>query len=437
MFKFFKRGKTSHELTKAMITATQTGDVEQVKKLIKKNPRLVNTHQNDKEGFTPLRMATINGHAEVVRVLLAHGANVNARDEKGATPLFWAANRGNAEVMELLLDKGAEIEAQTQEEFTPLTMAASNGHIKVVRVLLAHGANANAQNKFGATPLIMAAMNGHSEVVGLLVEKGADVNAQMQGGSTALQLAEQNRHLKVVELLRSVQAPKAKLVEAESLFQQPVIDQSLAYRLIIETCQKSQETMNRRLNAVGLQGALAEIQPYESMWREYTERITKPVALMRVSFSGLLFKNVKFKNHDFVECDFSGSRWIFSFIENSNCTGSDFSRISAVLCPFRNTNCTNSDFSNAQIHFFGPSNGNNFRNTNFTNAKLNSSHSFFKEEKLISRDIFENAVMNGCSLTIKKENRPQFNITKRKLRSVLEKIFSPDQLAVMHIDYDV
>jgi uncharacterized protein YjbI with pentapeptide repeats len=125
----------------------------------------------------------------------------------------------------------------------------------------------------------------------------------------------------------------------------------------------------------------------------------------------------------------------FLLYQKSNCSGSAFSNINAVLCPIQHTNCSNSDFSNAQISFFGPCDGNNFRNANFTNAKLNSSHSFFKE-KLVSRDIFENAVMNGCRLTIKKEALPQHNSSKKQLRSAVEEIFSRDQIAVMHIDYD-
>lgn len=240
------------------------------------------------------------------------------------------------------------------------------------------------------------------------------------------------------EIRESVDVPRTKPVEVEHPAQQPEIDQSIVYRSIIEICQKSQETMNRRIKVAGVQ-ALAETEPYESMWREYTERIPQPVELRQKNFSGLLFKNAwhAFKNHHFIECDFNGSRWVFSLIEDGNCAGSNFSRINAVPGLFKNTDCTNCDFSNAQIRLIDPFTGNNFRNANFTNAELNSTHSFFKETKLISRDIFENAVMNGCRLTIKKEKQPRFNRTQRELRLILQTIFSPDQLAVMHVDYDI
>jgi hypothetical protein len=124
------------------------------------------------------------------------------------------------------------------------------------------------------------------------------------------------------EIRKSVQSigvdvPKTKPVEVGHPVQQLGVDQSMVYRLILETCQKSQETMDKRLKVAGPRGALAESEPYGSMWRNYTDRITKLVQLMRVSFSGLLFKNVVFENHDFIDCDFSRSRWIFSFIKKA------------------------------------------------------------------------------------------------------------------------
>ena len=213
-------------------------------------------------------------------------------------------------------------------------------------------------------------------------------------------------------------------------------DRSSEHRAITEICQKSQEIMDKHAKEVGVARALADRDPHERMWKEYAERITEPVELRQVSLSGLLFAHAKFEKHSFIDCDFSRSRWVFSSIINGNCAGSDFSGISTLLCPFRNTNCTSCDFTGAEIGYFDPFEPSNFENANFTNAKLVTAHSFFKNEKLASAARFENAIMNGCRLTIQKEKQPRFNRTKKELRSILEKIFSPDQLAVMHIDYE-
>lgn len=224
------------------------------------------------------------------------------------------------------------------------------------------------------------------------------------------------------------------------------------YQKIIEICRKSQQIMDKRPREIikkasselssplvsfeeALGKALEESEPYESMWEEYSKQITKSVELRHKDFSGLLFKSARFGNHNFIDCDFSGSRWFFSLIAESNCAGSNFSGISSLICPFKNTDCTNCNFTDAEINFFDPLESNNYENANFNNAKLNTSHSFFKGKKPPPQANFKNAIMNGCRLTIKREERPEHNTTKEELKSILDKIFSPSQLQVMHIDY--
>ncbi len=233
------------------------------------------------------------------------------------------------------------------------------------------------------------------------------------------------------------------------------------YQKIIEICQKSQEIMDKRvretmekppshelmspltfkegdsLETFAVRKAIAEVEPYDSMWKKYSSRTTKTVELRQADFSGLLFKNARFSNHNFIDCDFSRSRWVFSRIEKCDCTGSNFSGISTVLGPFADTNCTNCNFTDAKIDFFDPFESNNYENANFTNAQLNTSHSFFKGKEPSPQVKFTNAIMNGCRLTIKKEEQTQHNTTQKELKSLLNKLFSPSQLAVMHIDYGV
>ncbi len=224
------------------------------------------------------------------------------------------------------------------------------------------------------------------------------------------------------------------------------------YQKIIKICRKSQQIMDKRPREIveeasselssplvsleeALGIAVAESEPYESMWEEYSKQITKSVELRHKDFSGLLFKFARFGNHNFIDCDFSGSQWFFSLIAESNCAGSNFSGISSLIYPFKNTDCTNCNFTDAEINFFDPLESNNYENANFNNSKLNTSHSFFKGKKPPPQTNFKNAIMNGCRLTIKREERPEHNTTKEELKSILDKIFSPSQLQVMHIDY--
>ena len=57
----------------------------------------------------PLHVASRNGHAEIVRRLIAAGATVNIKDDDGDTPLLLAARSGSAEVVQLLIEAGADV----------------------------------------------------------------------------------------------------------------------------------------------------------------------------------------------------------------------------------------------------------------------------------------------------------------------------------------
>jgi hypothetical protein len=64
---------------------------------------LADVNVQSEKGETPLHLATVNGHLEVVRVLLKHGANTNLRDTEGKTPLHRARSEGHLDIVSFLL----------------------------------------------------------------------------------------------------------------------------------------------------------------------------------------------------------------------------------------------------------------------------------------------------------------------------------------------
>ena len=102
---------------------------------------------------TPLSLASVEGHVEVVRVLLEVGADARARDKDVRSPLHEASYSGHVEVARVLLEGGADASAKDLSGESPLHQALSQGHVEVVRVLLERGANARAKNKDGLSPL--------------------------------------------------------------------------------------------------------------------------------------------------------------------------------------------------------------------------------------------------------------------------------------------
>ncbi len=78
----------------------------------------------DNDGWTPLHLAADNGHVEVVRELLKHGARLESVNKAGKTPHQLAAYNGHVEVMRELLDHGASVESLNNEGWTHLNSAA-------------------------------------------------------------------------------------------------------------------------------------------------------------------------------------------------------------------------------------------------------------------------------------------------------------------------
>jgi len=148
-----------------------------------------------------LRNAARDGHAAVVELLLAAGADVKAKNEYGETALHQAAWYGHAAIVELLLAAGADVDAQDEAGWTALHEAAQEAHAAVVELLLAAGADVNAQSNAGWTALHQAAENGHAAVVELLLAAGADIKAKNNSGGTALHYAAWGGDAAVVELL--------------------------------------------------------------------------------------------------------------------------------------------------------------------------------------------------------------------------------------------
>ncbi len=68
---------------------------------------------------TPLHAAAAGRHLEVIAILLAHGANVNARQQGGWTALHAAAQNGDVEIAKLLIAHGADAEARADNNQTP------------------------------------------------------------------------------------------------------------------------------------------------------------------------------------------------------------------------------------------------------------------------------------------------------------------------------
>jgi len=181
----------------------------------------------NKGGWTPLYLATDNrniesgdypvrkpdmDHLDYIKLLLDHGANVNARmkdttetrtvftnqwlDENGATAFFRASQSGDLTLMKLLLAHGADPKIDTVLHVTALQVAAGIGWVEgityewspeatleAVKMLIGLGLDVNAQADTGRTALHGAAHKGRTDVIQVLVDHGAKLDVRDYGNT--------------------------------------------------------------------------------------------------------------------------------------------------------------------------------------------------------------------------------------------------------------
>jgi len=175
----------------ALFNAIKNDDVKEVEQVIKAGAD-VNARNN---GVVPLAWAASGCHKEIVELLLANGAEVNARDThsglfRGMTPLMWAVHRCKKDIVELFLAKGADIGIKDNSGKTAWLWSVVGRDKEIVELLLTKGVDINERDNSGATALMGAAGAGNKEIVELLLSRGADINAKNNHGATAIVYAE-------------------------------------------------------------------------------------------------------------------------------------------------------------------------------------------------------------------------------------------------------
>ena len=166
----------------AMVDALHAGDLQGFMKSVAEDPKLLNAR--GPEGSTPFMYAVLYTGAPTLERLLKQGADPNKRNDANATALMWAAT--DLEKTRLLVAHGADVNARSSDMRTPLMIAARRpGNSAAVKFLLDHGANPNpnAHPAAESSPLIEAATAGDAASVELLLGHGADVKDAGRAGA--------------------------------------------------------------------------------------------------------------------------------------------------------------------------------------------------------------------------------------------------------------
>ncbi|XP_031796900.1 85/88 kDa calcium-independent phospholipase A2 isoform X5 [Sarcophilus harrisii] len=195
------------------------GDNPQVLQLLGKNPSAGLNHVSN-HGQTPLHLACQLGKPDMVRVLLLcnaccnvvgqHGyaihtamkfcqkgcaeviismdsSQIQSKDPRyGGSPLHWAKN---AEMARLLLNRGCDVNSVSNSGDTALHVAVMRERFDCVMVMLTYGANAGARGEHGNTPLHLAMVKDNIEMIKALIVFGAEVDTPNDLGETPAMIA--------------------------------------------------------------------------------------------------------------------------------------------------------------------------------------------------------------------------------------------------------
>ncbi|MCP4177342.1 MAG: hypothetical protein GY756_06225 [bacterium] len=153
------------------IKAAANGKLETVKLFIQAGMN-INVSVNE----TALLAATLRKKMDVVKYLVDQGADINKGNYLG-NPLTSSARGGRYDMVKLFLAHGADVNYVTGNYYTPICFAARYGHPKVIQLLVDNGANVNyIMPVTGDTPLVMAAYYGQVEACKALIKNGANIN---------------------------------------------------------------------------------------------------------------------------------------------------------------------------------------------------------------------------------------------------------------------
>lgn len=218
-------------------TAVTNGNPEMVKTLLKfARPRGLDVTKTNAAGYTPLFIASSNGSAEIVRLLLAD-PEISYQDSEIRAAYVEAARNGHMEIFKILLAE-RKIAFDEQDINDAFIKAVRIGHIEIIRILLAErkitykeedirDALIEAINNrhvnvvqfllakegidFGSTSISLlfaaAAKKGYTNILNILIQsKNMDINEQMQRSNnsykdTPFSLAAQHGHMEIANAL--------------------------------------------------------------------------------------------------------------------------------------------------------------------------------------------------------------------------------------------
>ncbi|XP_067396118.1 ankyrin repeat domain-containing protein 27 [Emydura macquarii macquarii] len=200
------------------------------------------------DGFTPLHMAALHGHAELVYLLLKHGANISAKNANRAVPLHLACQKSHFQVVKCLVACNAKQNKRDIHGNTPLIYACLNGQHEIAAFLLEHGASVNLSNNKGNTALHEAVIGKHEVLVELLLQNGALNHIRNKRQCTPLDCAELNSN--IMKLLQTAPSDAPTSSEGGETDYEQHVTVKIRKKVNVKIPETADDPISRRLQLV-------------------------------------------------------------------------------------------------------------------------------------------------------------------------------------------
>ena len=161
---------------------------------------------SDTAGLKPLHIAVEHAAVEIVKSLLAAGANMEAKNKQGRTPLIHAIFASRHDSFDTLLRSGARIDHKDAVGMSALHWAARLGQVAIIATLLEKGASRLDHDNTGHEPIHHAASGGHILAVEALLTEGSELDrptksGENKSGESLLHIASLHNHLDLARYL--------------------------------------------------------------------------------------------------------------------------------------------------------------------------------------------------------------------------------------------
>ena len=195
----------------ALFSAIRVKDASQVQRILDSGRITLDPPQQPNQVNKPLAFAAAYGNLQIVKLLLAAGADIDGQVAYGDVSLIKAAEHGNREIIVYLLEQGADVNRPNAFGISPFIGLCGGDDIALVELALKHGGKVNEsyrvqtdQNKerTNYTALQAAVVYGQAEVVKLLLANGGDPSIKAPNGKTCLAIAQEKNHSGIVDMLK-------------------------------------------------------------------------------------------------------------------------------------------------------------------------------------------------------------------------------------------